>query len=247
MLNLRVSHSDSEPPPTNFSLRDRPSSLYYPPMESHPTLLLELFSINNQDETRHHRRSSSAVPTAATSGGNDDDDEGSAESDVVVIMNVALRVEGMSKREFHSLDPAARAKLIGGLVNENISANAEVEQSASHVAADTADVAAAAAPGNLREPSSEPSDNSRFNLITKSSASSEKNASSTQLQTLEVSRNADEELISADIDAAYEAALSTDSSASVNSEKEKIEVALEEIDASGTVHCAYSSSLLFFT
>ena len=50
------------------------------------------------------------------------------ESDVVVVMNVALKVEGMSKKKFHSLDPEERRKILSGLIDPNISANANVAE-----------------------------------------------------------------------------------------------------------------------
>merc|ERR1719445_56352 len=51
-----------------------------------------------------------------------------SESDMVVVMNVALKVEGMSKKKFHNLSPDERKKMLGGLINTNISANASTNQ-----------------------------------------------------------------------------------------------------------------------
>jgi len=47
-----------------------------------------------------------------------------SDNDVVVVMNVALKVEGMSKKEFHNLPPMERGKLLGHLIETNVSMNA---------------------------------------------------------------------------------------------------------------------------
>jgi len=47
-----------------------------------------------------------------------------SDNDVVVVMNVALKVEGMTKKEFHNLTPMERGKLVGHLIETNVSMNA---------------------------------------------------------------------------------------------------------------------------
>ena len=44
----------------------------------------------------------------------------------MVVMNVALKVEGVTKKEFHQMDPERRAQLMSHLIDTNISANASV-------------------------------------------------------------------------------------------------------------------------
>jgi len=69
-----------------------------------------------EEETQHHNGSHATSVIG----------EKESESDVVVVMNVALKVEGVTKKEFHQMDPERRAQLMSHLIDTNISANATV-------------------------------------------------------------------------------------------------------------------------
>ena len=45
-------------------------------------------------------------------------------------MNVALKVEGITKKQFHEMEPEARSRLMSHLIDKNVSTNASTNPSA---------------------------------------------------------------------------------------------------------------------
>jgi len=78
---------------------------------------------NIEEETHRHRGSVTATGGAPAS------EAKNSESDVVVVMNVALKVEGVTKKQFHQMDPEKRSRLMSHLIDTNISANASCDPS----------------------------------------------------------------------------------------------------------------------
>ena len=85
--------------------------------------ILSRLSPTQQEETHRHRGSVTATGGAPAS------EAKNSESDVVVVMNVALKVEGVTKKQFHQMDPEKRSRLMSHLIDTNISANASCDPS----------------------------------------------------------------------------------------------------------------------
>jgi len=88
-----------------------------------------------EGETRHRRGGSRSTlvgaANAANAGVADSAEAKESESDVVVVMNVALKVEGVTKKEFHEMEPEARSRLMTRLIDTNVSANATTDNAGS--------------------------------------------------------------------------------------------------------------------